>query len=221
MDISPKTLLLVGGGCALSFLTGATSAYFATNQAIKKKYEKISNEEIASVKEYYKKDRAEIVEQKVASAQAIMQEKYGPTPTETAIEFLEEAPVISENIFRTDEVEEFQVDDRDESIPHIITVDEFMNGTADFDQSTLAYFEMDDVLVDERDQAIQDEEGTIGENNLKFGYGSNDRNCVYIRNPRLEMDFEVIRSPGSYTQEVLGFIEHSDSTPRKFRGGYE
>lgn len=121
-----------------------------------------------------------------------------------------------------DEPEEFDVDDeldkKAEGRPYILEYQEFEENENDHSQSTLTYYEEDDVLVDDRDQPITNVQGVIGVENLKFGYGSNDKNVVYICNPRFNADYEVVRSNGSYAEIVLGFIQHSDKRPpRKFR----
>lgn len=110
--------------------------------------------------------------------------------------------------------------------PYVITQDEFNAGEREFDQSSLTYFEDDDVLVDERDMPIRDMESVIGEDNLvRFGHGSGDANLVYIRNERLELDYEVVKSTGSYVDEVLGLGEEPDNSSsnadrrRAFRNG--
>lgn len=85
-----------------------------------------------------------------------------------------------------------------------------------FDGVSYTYYEEDDVICNERDEimGVEDRERVIGEVNLsKFGHGSDDANIVYIRNPQLEMDIEVVKSPNSYAQEVAGFepeIRHAD-----------
>lgn len=84
---------------------------------------------------------------------------------------------------------------------------------------TLTYFEEDDVLCNARDEILDKakRDEMIGEKNLnRFGHGSNDVNAVYIRNPVLEIDFEVVRSPNSYSEEVAGLI-HSDDAEDELR----
>lgn len=131
----------------------------------------------------------------------------------------EQEEVITMNVFTEQSNRESNRDQRDTSRPYIISYDEFNNGDEDYQQNTLTYFEGDDVLVDERDQPIRTVSRVVGESNLQFGKESNDPNIVYIRNHELEVDFEVCRSNGKYTEEVLGFIQHEDAPPkvRKFR----
>lgn len=104
--------------------------------------------------------------------------------------------------------------------PYIVSLDEYMENTPRHEQDVLTYFEDDDVVVDNRDQPVDDVQATVGEENLtKFGYGSGNADVVFVRNERLKMDFEVSHSTGSYISEILGILEHSEDrgSPRKFR----
>lgn len=101
--------------------------------------------------------------------------------------------------------------------PYVISEEEFLKNDSNYDQVALTYFEEDDVLVDEGDDLVPDSD-IVGEDNLmRFGQGTKDKNGLFVRNEELETDFEIKRSNGSYTREVLGFIEHSDKRTRKFR----
>jgi len=111
--------------------------------------------------------------------------------------------------------------------PYVITFEEHMEDE-EFESKRLTYYEADDVLTDEEDKALTDEqeEALIGDN-LRFGYGSKDPNIVYVRNPRVQLNMEIVRSPDSYAVEVLGLdkepedeLRHSQRRPgggRKFR----
>lgn len=103
--------------------------------------------------------------------------------------------------------------------PYVISKEEFLQGDQGFEQATLTYYEGDDVLTDDRDAPIDDTEGVVGNANLfRFGLWSDDKNVVYVRNEDKELDFEIVRSTGKYSQEVAGFIEHSESSRlRRFR----
>lgn len=110
--------------------------------------------------------------------------------------------------------------------PYIISQDEFFEGEKDYEQTSLTYYEGDDTLVDDKDVAVPDSDGTVGDDNLmQFGHGSNDSSMLYVRNDRLELDFEVALHQGKYTVDVLGFededaLKHSYGRGgiRKFRG---
>jgi hypothetical protein len=103
---------------------------------------------------------------------------------------------------------------RNPEAPYVISFEEFNENTYEHPQSTITYYMGDDVLADETDQMIDDVESVVGTDNLaRFGHGSRDPNVVYIRNERLEADYEVTRSTGRFSEEVMG-LRHSDSTPR-------
>lgn len=115
--------------------------------------------------------------------------------------------------------------DANPEIPYIIHHDEFFENEREWEQASLTYYEGDDVLADEKDQPVPDPESTVGNDALgRFGFGSKDRNVVYVRNESIEVDFEIMRSTGKYSVEVLGLddedeLRHSYSRPRnrKFR----
>lgn len=107
---------------------------------------------------------------------------------------------------------EVELQNRKGSTPYVIHVDEYMADEAGLDQSTLTYYRGDDILTDSHDVPIYNHAEVTGE--LKFGYGSNDPNVCYIRNPRLKSEYEILLSHGSYEVEVLGLqfeeeLEHS------------
>lgn len=59
---------------------------------------------------------------------------------------------------------------------------------------TLTYFPRDRVLLDDDEDPIEDIASTVGWRNLnQFGGESEDPDVVFIRNHRLETDFEVIK----------------------------
>lgn len=118
---------------------------------------------------------------------------------------------------------------RTEDKPYIITHDEYFAAEKDYEQISLTYYEQDDTLTDESDKPINEIDQMVGEDHLvRFGHGSKDKNIVYVRNDRLASDFEIIKSTGSYVEEVLGMLadepnslKHSDqlAARRAFRHG--
>lgn len=89
--------------------------------------------------------------------------------------------------------------------PYIVSQEAFMQNDDGFDQSTLTYYVLDEVLTDVRDDVIDDVTNTVGDGFPEnFGYDSSDENVVHVRNERLRMDFEITRSEGSFAQEILG-----------------
>jgi len=111
-----------------------------------------------------------------------------------------------------------ELDNRKNGEPYIISEDEFIADENSWDQVSLTYFEGDDTLVDARDMPIPETERTVGDQNLtRFGHGSRDKNIVYVRNEKIETEFEISRDPGEFANEA--FIRHSSdsSSLRRFR----
>ena len=227
----------------LAFSAGSITGSLLTLRYSEKKYKQHFEAELERTLEFYRKlykkdqyaDPKDVLirqateedEGFVEAVAALRTYRDGVPILEEGEEVTVREPIKSENIsdgwIKTDDHEagwdyDEEIARRSPGAPYIIHHDEFFEGEKDYLQSSLVYYEGDDVLSDERDKHIDDVEGTIGSDNLRFGHGSRDNNIVYIRNDRLEMDFEVMRSFGKYSQEVLGFIEHSDNRgPRKFR----
>lgn len=98
--------------------------------------------------------------------------------------------------------------------PIIIDQEEFMQNDSGYEQSTLTFYRGDHVLTDERETVIEELDDVVGaENMTKFGQNSSDPNVLHIRNGRLQMEFEVCLSEGSYRQEVLGIEETPQELP--------
>ena len=96
--------------------------------------------------------------------------------------------------------------DRDKSGPYIISADEFAE--PEYFKVSLTWFQGDSppVMVDEHNDPIRNYElltGSIGYRT--FGGPSQDENIAYIRNEKRQTDFEIIRSYGSYAQEILNY----------------
>lgn len=96
-----------------------------------------------------------------------------------------------------------EVPKRGPEVPYILHRDEFFADEKGYDnQTTLTYYQGDDVLCDENDVPIYNPERAVGK--LIFGHGSGDPNVVYVRNEKLEAEYEVLLDQGHYVVEVLG-----------------
>lgn len=139
-------------------------------------------------------------------------EPYDEVIDEQQIEKIETQLHESRNVFKDptfdlEEEKQYRTSDK----PYIITHDEFFEAELEFDTSRVTYYELDDTLTDEHDKPITDVNGTIGDDHLvRFGSGSKDNNIVYIRNEKLQCDYEVVKSTGSYLEEVLGMEADQD-----------
>jgi hypothetical protein len=117
---------------------------------------------------------------------------------------------------------EAEMSTRTSDAPYIIHVDEFFGGEMGFDQTTLTYYQGDDILVDELNVPIYNYQSYVGE--MKFGHGSKDRNVVYIRNEALTHEWEILLSQDCYADDALeqeietqmesNDLKHSNSIPK-------
>lgn len=162
------------------------------------------------------------------AAQILEEQNYVPynKPDETAQtpakEVIDVKTSIKKNLFDSpeppvDAYDDFdlveELDKKADGLPYILEKEEFDENELERSVSRLIYFEEDGVLMDDNDSSVVPE-STVGSVNLKFGHGSKDMNIVYIANEQLDAQYEVVRNNGSFTEQVMGFIKHSDDGPR-------
>lgn len=162
-----------------------------------------------------------ISEEEYESIQTMRDQAY--SQREELAEQLEEAmthgpeePEIT-TIFADEEEDwdyDVEVTNRNEKrgLPYVIHRDEFWSEEMDYLQSTLYYYEGDDILVDDDNAPVYNHKDIVGE--LKFGHGSKDPNIVFVRNDRLRAEYEIVRHTGSYSREILG-LEIEDNMRSK------
>ena len=98
-----------------------------------------------------------------------------------------------------------EISQRSENHPYIIHQDEYNADHPGYQQLTWTYYAADDILADEHDEIVTRPELIVGSENLKkFGHGADDHNVVFIRNEKVQMEFEVCRVLKSYVEEVQG-----------------
>ncbi|UGL63284.1 membrane protein [Arthrobacter phage Tokki] len=113
----------------------------------------------------------------------------------------------------------------DSDTPYVIPVQAYMDNEELFEQYTLTYYAGDKTLViEDSDEVIEDIDQTVGFHNLhNFGVDSGNDDTVYVRNPKKEAEYEILRDEGKYHEKVQG-VDTWDDTPeprepiRKFRG---
>jgi len=106
-----------------------------------------------------------------------------------------------------DDVQDLDIskEERSGDFPYVISAEEFFTEGETNDKICLAYYKEDNTLSDDAQGVVDDVEEKIGTANLlRFGHGSQDANIVYVRNEKLEADFEICREEGSYKKLVLG-----------------
>jgi len=229
--ISNVTFLGVG------LAVGAAVGFYFGHRLMKEKLRaeafKQSNEELAELREmYYSKLKAmepkptldEVVEEK---GYVVVEETERPTRPPVPVE---EPKLTEEQQKAVDEVNqrrqelndslvwdyEKEVRSRSKNHPYVIHQDEYNENTDEYQQLTWTYYASDNILADENDEQVSRPELIVGlESLMKFGHGSDDSNVVFVRNERLELDFEVCRLFKSYVVEVQGLddTESNETQP--------
>jgi hypothetical protein len=100
----------------------------------------------------------------------------------------------------------------DDAESHIVLIrrKEYFEGplSDDYQQTSVTYYQNDDILYDDMGQKQLDVRAAIGSIRPSwFGNEADDENVCYVRNTQIQVEFEVIRSQGSYTKDVLGLDE--------------
>lgn len=181
MDI--KNLVFTTAGAGLGSLV--------TWLCVKNHYATIADEEIASVKEYYKNElieelKADMINQEKEDAEKEVKKVNKEEPDYQGI-------ITKLNYGSYSQKEEKKVavpvKEEEKKKPYIIDVNEFADD-CNFEKVTITYFEGDGVFLDEEDEEISDGVKLICEDNINQ-FSKYDDVC-YVRNEETRTDYEVI-----------------------------
>lgn len=169
----------------LSFIAGAAAGVAASWFILKKRYEQITNDEIASFKEEY---RGRMEEKKAATENLEKITDKFKEETERLKDIDSVEKIISEEGYSNNE-EKGETDGSSETRkkPYVIKPDEL--GDEQYEICVLTYY-ADKVLANDWDEVIEDVEGTVGKENLKT-FGQYEEDAIYVRNDELELDYEI------------------------------
>lgn len=235
--------ILAAFGCGA--VVGGVVTAVVLDRQLRLKYNKIADDEIEHMKDFYREKEAELLDEqkKIASQPKPNLETMTRNLKEVAkSELISERegysqPVTPEDVEELQEREAAEEEERNAFVdlpgwnydqqvagrtadkPFIMHFEEYQQSECSH-QITITYFEGDDVLIDESDEVISKKDEVVGMENLaKFGFGSGDRNVVYVRNPKLDIEYEILRHQGHYAKEILGLeeehLEHSDMPRRR------
>ena len=214
---------------AFIFTAGAAIGSVVTWKVIKTKYEQISNEEIESVREEYQRltkiMRMEIDACRKATAahtkdEDAVDEDDGDDAdeypddddrdfTEKEKEQIEYYKIVSRYRGSYAENNEEGEENGDDEVPYIngpyvITPEDFASSPPGYNCCPLDYYK-DGVLADGWGVQMDIEE-TIGEEALDH-FGEYVDDVVYVRNERLELDYEVTRDPRTYKEAERAYSD--------------
>jgi hypothetical protein len=101
-------------------------------------------------------------------------------------------------------------------VSHMLTKEEGLESETGFTLGTLTYYVGNDTLLDERDQVVEDViKQMVGVKNLEE-LATGPEEIIYVRNNKLEREFEIIRNPGDYEEPEHEFknAQGPDARPR-------
>lgn len=172
------------------FVLGAATGSAVTWQFAKKKYERIAEEEINSVKEVFSKR-----EQDMADVEITVE----PKPSvEASLKKFEEKPDISTYaVILKNEAYVPEGTEMAENKPYVISPEEF-GEFEDYDTISLTYY-ADQVLVDDGGDKIEDVDDVVGMESLTH-FGEYEDDSVFVRNDRLRCDYEILMDERTYSE---------------------
>lgn len=185
----------------VAFIFGAFTGAAVAWHYRKAKYEERMNEELESIREIRNKNvsknednntndsiKAKVKEDIMSYAKKLNDEGYTNYSSIKKIEETdEEENKVIQNRITSDSTEK----------PYVISPDEF-NEFDDYSVISLTYY-ADGKLADDNDELVEDVDDVVGINSLEH-FGEYDDDCVYVRNDRLKVDYEILRSLRKYSE---------------------
>ena len=222
---------------------GLIAGHFIARPYWKKKYEDISKAEVEAMREHYQQ-KLMALEDKPKLEEIINERGYtnqspvAPAPvaqaepeTETDAEDSEDVEVVDgvQNVFTTsgeivdswDHQKELHA--RTPERPYVIHIDEYKENETNYNQVTYTWWENDEIMSAANDEVVDEVDRIVGLDNLKlFGHGSGQTNVVYVRNDKLNLDIEILRSDSDYAEVVHGLeVRHSEVMRRRPRQRFD
>lgn len=164
------------------FVAGVGIGVAATWQYTKVKYEKIAQEEIDSVKEAFAHREEKRQKEEKKAEEKVYEDivnYYSKENIKTSVN--EVVDKVKEDI---------------KNKPYVISPDAF--GELDYEVVSLTYY-ADKILADDFDEIVEDVNNTVGYDSLTT-FGDYEEDTVFVRNDRLECDYEILRDNRKYTE---------------------
>lgn len=192
---------------------GGVAGFFIAKLRYEKAAYAYANQRIEEAKVYAEERADRKIQKFLAEAEVV---EAGTATTEKNEDEKEETFEVSESLESllldyqgfSSPLPPMDIPEEEDSESHIVLIrrKEFFEGPLndDYDQVAVTYYQNDDILIDETDKQL-DVRAAIG--NIRpswFGHEAEDENVCYVRNTKVEIEFEVIRSQGSYAKDVLG-----------------
>lgn len=180
----------------LAFVAGAVIGSAATWQYVKKKYERIAQEEIDSVIEVFRQKEKDLND-KLDTAHHDLEESK---------ENQKKAVTEYKNVLNSVNYTDYSSNKKEKEVkpvsgPYVIPPEEFGEKEDEgYEIVTLMYY-ADGYLADDEDYLIEDVEGAIGRDSLTH-FGEYEDDSVFVRNDDRKCDYEILLSERDY-EEVI------------------
>jgi hypothetical protein len=96
------------------------------------------------------------------------------------------------------EIYEWQKKRKLKEPPKLISAEEFSENNL-MDKETLYFYFGDGVLTTADDEIVDDPENLVGDALTKYGFNTNDEKVIYVRNVRIDTDFEIQKVDSLYS----------------------
>ena len=180
-----------GTSLLTAFMIGAATGVCLSWYVLKKKYERIAQEEIDSVKSTYGKREVSVSDEKAETKPSGAVEKPGIAEYAAILHKEGYSRNYAEFATKHEEKKEEKVDK-----PYVISPEEF--GEFDeYEKIGLIYY-ADGVLADEDNELVDDADDIVGEDSLNH-FGEYEEDTVFVRNDRLKCDYEIMRDERSFS----------------------
>lgn len=182
--------LLFVSGAAI----GALTTCYSVKTYYKKKYEEQYQEDLASIKSRFTIEKTSAKNESSLGPEVLDEEDTTSSISDYAKKLAKEGYTKYSNA-------DIPFEEKTEvtEIPFVIPPEEFRMLEGDgYSTVTLMYY-ADGVLADDNDEIVEDIDAWVGKESLDH-FGEYDDDSVYVRNHRLKVDYEILRSQREYAE---------------------
>ena len=185
------------------FAVGAALGSAVTYKLVKDKYERIAQEEIAEMREYYRKKHEPMEEEFVEPEESIVKI--------TEADKRDYASIVSRYANDISEITEkggveAMEDEDDDDKPFVIPPEDF-GEIEDYDTQSLTYYS-DGVLEDDQGNIIENPSDLVGDN-IGDHFGEFEEDAVHVRNDKYHTYYEVLMDIRTYA-DANSINSHKD-----------
>jgi hypothetical protein len=230
--IDTKALGFFLGGIGVGVAIGFFFGHRWNKEQIKEEAFKQSEEEVEKIRQIYRSsaEGVRIVEDKPSLEDVVEERGYSTRVTDEEVDRPTRPPVVVKPATSSfpeheqrieklkDDVWDWDIEraQRTHDRPYILHQTEFFEKERDegYARLTYTYYAGDETLTDEAEEIVENPDTVVGTFNLdKFGHGADDVDVLYVRNQRLQMEFEICRTDESYQEAMERSVGNEQDGP--------